>query len=138
MATARFDDALSQSRNGRVAFTLFNQYQAQLSEAVKEALFGNVGSLVSFEVGANDAAELARQFDDHFTAQQLTGLRQYEVALRLPKREGNPPYPFKAYTLPVDGADYGATRRDNIIAQSRMMFGRPREKVERSVERVLG
>jgi hypothetical protein len=52
LATARFDDALSQSRNGRVSFALFNQFQAQLSEQVKAALFGNVGSLVAFEVGA--------------------------------------------------------------------------------------
>ena len=137
LATARFDDALSQSRNGRVAFALFNQFQAQLSETVKAALFGNVGSLVAFEVGADDAAELARQFDNHFTPPQLTGLRQYEVALRLPKRPGNPPYPFKAYTLPIEGAGYGPGRRDNIIAQSRMMFGRSRERVERSVARML-
>ena len=137
MATARFDDALSQSRNRRVSFTLFNQFQAQLSEQVRQALFGNVGSLIAFGVGADDADELSRQFDKHFTPEQLTGLRQYEVALRLPKREGNPPYPFKAYTLAVDGADYGAGRRDNIIAQSRMMFGRPRERVERSVARAI-
>jgi len=104
---------------------------------VKAALFGNVGSLIAFEVGADDADELSRQFDNHFTAPQLTGLRQYEIALRLPKRPGNPPYPFKAYTLPIEGAGYGAGRRDNIIAQSRMMFGRPRERVERSVARVL-
>ena len=105
---------------------------------MKAALFGNVGSLIAFEVGADDADELSRQFDDHFTPPQLTGLRQYEIALRLPKRPGNPRYPFKAYTLPIEGAGYGAGRRDNIIAQSRMMFGRPREKVERSVARVLG
>jgi hypothetical protein len=138
LATARFDDALSQSRNGRVSFALFNQYQAQLSEQVRGALFGNVGSLIAFEVGAGDASELARQFDHHFTPEALTGLRRYEVALRLPKRRGNPPYPFKAYTFGLDGAGYGPGRRDNIVAQSRMMFGRPRERVERSVARMLG
>jgi hypothetical protein len=42
---------------------------------VKGALFGNVGSLIAFEVGADDAAELSRQFDNHFTPPQLTGLR---------------------------------------------------------------
>jgi hypothetical protein len=137
LATARFDDALSQSRNGRVSFSLFNQYQAQLSEQVKGALFGNVGSLITFEVSADDAAALSRQFDNHFTPEQLTGLRQYEIALKLPKRKGNPPYPLKAYTMAADGAGYGAGRRDNIIAQSRMMFGRPRERIERSVARML-
>ena len=81
--------------------------------------------------------ELSRQFDGHFTPAELTGLRQYELALKLPKRKGNPPYPLKAYTMPTDGAGYGAARRDNIIVQSRRMFGRPRDKVERAVARVL-
>jgi hypothetical protein len=63
-----------------------------------------VGSLIAFGVGADDADELSRQFDKHFTPEQLTGLRQYEIALRLPKREGNPPYPFKGYTLAGRGS----------------------------------
>src|SRR3712207_7579514 len=45
LATNKFNEALSQSRNGRVSFALFNQFQAQLSDEVQGALFGNVGSL---------------------------------------------------------------------------------------------
>src|SRR3712207_2395335 len=66
MTTSKFDEALSQSRNGRVAFALFNQFQAQLTDEVRGALFGNVGSLIAFEVGADDAEQLAREFDGHF------------------------------------------------------------------------
>jgi hypothetical protein len=137
LATAKFDDALSQSRNGRVSFSLFNQFQAQLSEEVKGALFGNAGTLISFEVGASDATQLAREFDNHFAPQELTALRAHEIALKLPKREGNPSLPFKAYTLEPGWSGYGVHRRDNIMAQSRMRFGRPRERVERSIERAL-
>jgi hypothetical protein len=137
LATNKFNEALSQSRNGRVSFALFNQFQAQLSEEVKEALFGNVGSLISFEVGADDAKQLASEFDHHFTAAELTALRQFEIAMKLPKRQGNPPYPFKAYTLEVEPEGYGAGRRENIIMQSRRRYGRPRESVERSVARTL-
>ncbi len=104
---------------------------------MKGALFGNVGSLMAFEVSADDATQLAAQFDHHFKPEALTGLRQYEIAVKLPKREGNPAFPFKAYTLPIAGSGYGAERRDNIIAQSRMMFGRSRERVERSIARAL-
>jgi hypothetical protein len=137
MATHKFDEALSQSRAGRVSFALFNQFQAQLPERVHGAIFGNVGSLICFEVGARDATSLAREFDNSFTPEALTGLRQFEIALKLPKRKGNPPFPFKAYTLPVEGSGYGSARHDNIIASSREQFGRPREKVERSVARAL-
>jgi hypothetical protein len=92
---------------------------------------------MTFEVSADDAAELSRQFDGHFTPAELTGLRQYEIVLKVPKRKGNPPYPLKAYTFGLDGAGYGPARRDNIIAQSRRMFGRPRERVERIVARMI-
>ena len=63
------------------------------------ALFGNVGSLITFAVGARDAEELSRQFDHHLKPEELTGLRQFEIALKLPKRDGLPAFPFKAYTL---------------------------------------
>src|SRR5918912_3108314 len=59
MATAKFDEALSQSRGGRLSLSLFNQYQSQLSEQVQSAVFGNVGSLITFGVGAEDAKSLA-------------------------------------------------------------------------------
>jgi hypothetical protein len=137
LATAKFDDALSQSRNGRVSFTLFNQFQAQLSEEIRGALFGNVGTIISFEVSGSDAKQLSAEFDGHFTPNELTALRAHEIALKLPKREGNPSHPFKAYTLEPGWSGYGIHRRENIIVQSRMRFGRPRERVERSIERVL-
>jgi hypothetical protein len=137
LATAKFDDALSQSRNGRVSFALFNQLQAQLSDGIKGALFGNVGTLISFEVGAADAKQLSAEFDGHFSPNELTALRAHEIALKLPKRDGNPSHPFKAYTLEPGWPGYGTERRENIIVQSRMRFGRPRERVERSIERML-
>jgi hypothetical protein len=137
LATAKFDDALSQSRNGRVSFALFNQFQAQLSDEVRGALFGNVGTIISFEVSGSDAKQLSTEFDGHFSPNELTALRAHEIALKLPKRAGNPSHPFKAYTLEPGWSGYGAKRRENTIAQSRMRFGRPRERVERSIERVL-
>jgi hypothetical protein len=82
LATAKFDDTLSQSRNGRVSFALFNQFQAQLSDQIKGALFGNVGSLISFEVGSDDAKQLSREFDGHFKPEELTSLRAHEIALK--------------------------------------------------------
>jgi hypothetical protein len=137
LATTKFDEALSQSRNGRVSFALFNQFQSQLSDRVRDALFGNVGSLMAFSSSASDAEHLSAEFDLHLSPAQLTGLRQHEIAVKLPKRPGNPAYPFRAFTLPLDMRNYGPRRRANIIEQSRMRFGRSREKVEEAINPFL-
>ena len=106
LATAKFDDALSQSRNGRVSFALFNQFQAQLSDEMKGALFGNVGSLIAFEVSADDARQLSREFDGHIKPEELTSLRQWEIALKLPKRLRQPIASLQGIHV---AASYGST-----------------------------
>lgn len=135
-ATSQFDALLSQSRNGRMSVSCFHQFQDQIPENVRAAIFGNVGSIATFSVGANDAERLAGEFDHHFSPELLTDLREFEIAMKLPKKHGNPSVPFRAFTLPNTTRRYG--RRENLIAQSRMRFGREREKVERSVARIIG
>ena len=71
-ATPNFDTVLSQSRNGRLAFACFHQYQDQIPERVRQAIFGNVGTLMAFGVGGEDAERLSRQFSGHFTPEDLT------------------------------------------------------------------
>src|SRR5919206_415182 len=137
LATAKFDEALSQSRGGRLSLSLFNQYQGQLSEQVRSAVFGNVGSLISFGIGAEDAERLSAEFDHELAPEQLTGLREYEIALKLPQKPGRPTIPFKAYTLPIDTPGYGKRRRENVIRQSRERYGRARRKIEATVHPFL-
>jgi hypothetical protein len=85
---------------------------------------------------AKREGHLSREFDGHFVPAELTSLREWEIALKLPKRTGRP-HPFKAYSLPLEWQGYGTNRRENIKAQSRMLFGRPRARVERSIARAL-
>lgn len=135
LVTPGFGPLLSQSRAGRVSVSCFTQHQAQLPAGVLDAVFGNIGNLVAFRVGAEDAERLAREFDHSFVPGELTGLREHEIAVKLPKRAGNPPYPFRAFTLPLQAPWFG--RRRTIVEQSRIKYGREREKVERSIARII-
>ena len=67
---ARFDEMFSQARNGRLSLTCLHQYQGQLSERVRTAVFGNIGTLIAFQVGADDAAHLERAMSGEIKAQR--------------------------------------------------------------------
>jgi hypothetical protein len=90
---------LSELRKYRLALTLSHQHLSQLESEVRDAVFGNTGSIMCFRVGAADATYLAREFSPVFSAQDLTSLPRYHVYLRL-LVEGEPTRPFSATTLP--------------------------------------
>src|SRR5205807_376280 len=94
---------LSEARKYRLALTLAHQYLGQLDEATADALFGNVGTLVSFQVGANDAEPLALQLGGELTAQDLLRLPRYQAYIRL-LIDGHPSRPFSMRTLPPSRA----------------------------------
>src|SRR3954453_11348381 len=81
---ARVDEMFSQARNGRLSLTCLHQYQGQLSERVRTAVFGNIGTLIAFQVGADDAAHLERAMSGEIKAHELTALGQHKVAVKLP------------------------------------------------------
>src|SRR5439155_15065107 len=96
-ATESFATILSEARKYRLALTLANQYLAQLDEQTAAALFGNVGTLVRFQVGASDAEALATQFGGDLTPQDLLRLPRYQAYVRL-LIDGSPSRPFSMRT----------------------------------------
>ena len=132
--TDSFAGVLSEARKYRLCLTLANQYLAQMSEPLQAAVFGNVGSLVSFRVGANDASILEREFDHDVAIQQLTGLDAHHVFARL-SVDGAPGVPIRGRTLPAPGRR--DTRRARVIQRSRDRFTRPRALVEGKINRWL-
>jgi hypothetical protein len=92
---------LSELRKYQVGLTLAHQHLAQLSPDVRGAIFGNVGTLISFRVGADDAPILAREFEPRFRPQDLIQLPNYDIYVRL-MIEGTPSRPFSGATLPLD------------------------------------
>jgi hypothetical protein len=89
---------LSELRKYRVGLVLAHQFAAQLEEEVKDAIFGNVGTLIAFRVGPDDARVLHKQFSPEFEDADLVNLPDHASAVRL-LVEGNPVRPFSAEAL---------------------------------------
>lgn len=130
-ANRSFADILSESRKYKLALTVAHQYIEQMEEEVTAAVFGNVGSMITFRVGAYDAEVLEKEFMPAFTAEDLVnlGLRQIYLKLMI---DGVSSPPFSATTLPPIEPPR-VSLRDKVIAYSRARYSRPRAEVERDI-----
>jgi hypothetical protein len=135
-ATESFATILSEARKYRLNLTMANQYIAQMPDEVRDAVFGNVGSLMSFQVGFDDAEYLSQQFAEVATPNDLVCLNKYTIYNRL-LIDGMPSRPFSADTLPPPAAalDIEPGRREKIIKLSRERYSKPRELVEDKIMR---
>ncbi|MCX7881486.1 MAG: type IV secretion system DNA-binding domain-containing protein [Patescibacteria group bacterium] len=120
-ATSSFIKILSEARKYRLSLTLANQYIDQLDEAVSKAIFGNVGTLISFIVGARDAHLLTREFAQIYTENDLVSLGKHEVVLKL-SIDGMTSSPFPAKTLPLPSLKND--NKEKIIRLSKEKYGR--------------
>ena len=101
-ATSSFVDILSEARKYRLNLILSNQYLRQIDEKIRMAILGNVGTLLSFRVGAEDAKYLSQEFYPVFSQDNLVNLPSYNIYLKL-MIDGQISQPFSAETLlPVD------------------------------------
>jgi hypothetical protein len=101
--TLALANMLPELRKYRVGFTVAHQYLHQLEPDVRHAVLGNVGSTISFRVGVEDVAYLAREFQSVFNELDLLQLPNHKVYLKL-MIDGTPSKPFSAATLPPSGA----------------------------------
>ncbi len=140
-ATDSFANILSEARKYRLNLIIAHQYTAQLSNengtAVRDAVFGNVGTMVIFRVGADDAEFIEKEFEPEFTAQDLVNLPNYHVYLKL-MIDGVTSRPFSASTLPPMTIDPSAGVKEKIIDMSRSLYARPREEVENEISKWSG
>ena len=130
-----FVSILSEARKYRLCLTLAHQYIDQVRPEISDAVFGNVGSIVAFSVGHDDAKILERAFGETYTASRFTSLGNYEVCVKL-LNDGQDQEPFLAKTLPPVGEWRG--RRKTIIRRSREKYGIKREIIEDRIKRWLG
>jgi hypothetical protein len=120
-----------------LSLTIANQYLAQLDEQTAHAAFGNVGSLLAFQVGANDAEILAEQFGKHdVTPEDLMNLARFTAVVRL-LIDGMPSRPFTMETLPPRATRPDARRPQIIRRTSRHRYTRPAHLVEEEVNRIF-
>lgn len=136
-ATDAFATILSESRKYGLALIIAHQYINQLvtetSTRVREAVFGNVGTMVTFRVGATDAEFMEIQFAPEIISQDFVNLPNYNIYLKL-LVDGISSRPFSALTLPPIPMESSASIKHFIIDASRKKFSRPAEEVEKEIE----
>ncbi|MBT6690733.1 type IV secretion system DNA-binding domain-containing protein [Candidatus Parcubacteria bacterium] len=134
-ATESFANILSEARKYRLNLVIAHQYVEQLVDEVRAAVFGNVGTIVAFRVGAADAEFLEKEFFPTFTQEDLVNLSKYEIYLKL-MIDGVTSEAFSAATLPpviVDEADINAGAK--VIKVTRERYSKPREVIEDKIIR---
>ncbi len=131
-ANATFADILSEARKYHLNLIIAHQYISQMEEEVRNAVFGNVGTTVSFRVGPFDAEVLETVFAPRFEAKDLVNLGFAQVYLTL-MIDGIGSQPFSARTLaPVETPK--VSYREVVVNDSRAIYARPRIEVEKIVE----
>ncbi|RJO60933.1 type IV secretory system conjugative DNA transfer family protein [candidate division WS5 bacterium] len=129
--TESFAQILSEARKYRLSLVVANQFIGQLTDEIKGAVFGNVGTIISFRVGPEDAEFMAKQFEPVFTQQDLINIENYNAAIRL-IINGIPSRPFNIIGFPPLGvADVSVGK--SIRELARLKYARPREIVDKEV-----
>jgi len=130
-STSSFIGILSEARKYRLDLTLAHQYIDQLDVRVKDAIFGNVGTLISFRVGASDAEELEKEFSPELSWQDFIHVLPHSVYIRL-CIDGVTSRPFNADGLPPRLGPR-ESQRETIIRVSRDRYCSPKKEVERKI-----
>ncbi|MDQ2944627.1 MAG: type IV secretion system DNA-binding domain-containing protein [Acidobacteriota bacterium] len=133
-STDSFAGILSEARKYRLNLILAHQYVEQMREEVRDAVFGNVGSIISFRVGESDAQMLAKEFGSHYSSEQFTELANHEIRAKI-LQKGEYGEPCLGKTAPP----YGFHGRGNRhMKHSRQRFGTRRDLVESKIRRWMG
>jgi hypothetical protein len=133
-ATDSFAVILSEARKYGLNLTVANQYVSQMNPVVRDAVFGNVGSMVSFRVGADDASFLAKYFTPQFEPEDLMTLHNRNfVATMTINGEKSPPFSGRTLNQPPRGTDFTA----GIVAYSRQQYARNRTEVELRIQAAM-
>jgi type IV secretory pathway TraG/TraD family ATPase VirD4 len=126
-ATESFATILSEARKYRLNMTLANQYISQIDDVVREAIFGNIGTLICFRVGATDVDFLTKEFQPVFDDQDLINMDKHHIYIKM-AIEGVTSPAFSAVTLPPFSTRTDS--KDIIIKKSRTKYSKDRTQIE--------
>jgi hypothetical protein len=130
-ANATFADILSEARKYKLNLTIAHQYIEQMEEEVRNAVFGNVGTIISFRVGPFDAEVLETVYTPTFLAPDIVNLGFAQIYLTL-MIDGIGSAPFSAKTLPpIEPSSVSC--KEIVIARSRELYTKQREGVETTI-----
>lgn len=140
-ATESFATILSEARKYHLNLVMGHQYIGQLTPAkdntrLRDAIFGNVGTMITFRIGAADAEYLETEFAPTYTPNDLVNLPKYNILLKL-MINGVSSEPFSAQSIPVN-PDFRTGNAEKVIRVSRERYGNPVEQVEERISRWMG
>ncbi len=134
-ATPDFATILSEARKYHLNLTVANQFIGQMDDEVKNAIFGNVGTLISFRVGVTDASYIQREFQPIFGETDLINVERFHAYMKT--IVDNEPVPPFSIDMTKDFAEYKKESNEKlsqaIVQLSRLKYGRPRELVEAEI-----
>ena len=133
-ATDAFATILSEARKYKLNLTMANQYVAQMPDEVRDAVFGNVGTSLCFQVGFDDAEYFSSQFSEEVLPNDIITLPKYNCYTKL-MIDGMPSQTFSLSTLPPPEIEMEEGRREKIVRLSRERYCKPREVVEDKILR---
>ena len=137
-ATDSFSTILSEARKYKLNLTMANQYIAQMPEEVRDAVFGNVGTLISMQVGFDDAEYISQQFGEEVLPPDLVGMSKYTAYMRL-LIDNMPSKTFSMDTLPPPlGRVANEERSDTVRKVARERYSQKRSVVEEKIMRWSG
>lgn len=129
-ATDSFAMILSEARKYGLNLTVANQYISQMTESVRNAVFGNVGTMICFRVSADDAPILGKQFEPQFLPTDLLQMHNRSFVINMViNGEKAPAFSARTLNLPTATSD----NTEAIIANTRAVYGQPREAVEQMI-----
>ena len=127
-ANESFASILSEARKYKLALTVAHQYVEQMTDEVRSAVFGNVGTMIVFRIGATDAEVFEKEFAPYFVMDDFVNLSAHQVYLRL-MIDGVGSNPFSAHTLdPIQKPVH--TFMTAVVAHTRSQYAKPRFVVE--------
>jgi len=121
---------LSEARKYRLCLNITHQFIAQLPENIRDAVFGNVGSMACFRIGADDAEFITKQYAPIFNGQDLISIENYNAYMKL-MIHGAISKPFNLKTYPVTKGNLEIALA--VKELSRLKYGKPRELVEKNI-----
>ena len=139
--TDSFANILSEARKYRLSLVIAHQYIGQLatkdSTVVRDAIFGNVGTMIVFRVGAADAEFLEKELEPDFTIEDVVNLPNRQIYLKL-MVDGVTSRPFSASTLPPLTVTANENNHETVIETSRKLYAKPKNEVEEEISRWSG
>lgn len=134
-ATDSFATILSEARKYALNLTVANQYVSQMQPTVRDAVFGNVGSMISFRISPDDAPLLGKNFAPQFLPEDIMQMHnRHFIASMVINGEKAPAFSATTLTLPPAQTDFSP----QIIDNTRRNYARPRAEIEAEIKATLG